>query len=65
MNDDRKAAILINDLDTIAHLIEDLPAAPDYTHALQRVQEAKAAIQQGRSKRHIDDMSKRRLEASL
>lgn len=52
MNDDRKAAILINDLDTIEHLIEDMPAVPEYTDALIGIQAAKKKIAEGRTRLH-------------
>jgi hypothetical protein len=56
MNDardlDREAAIIVNDLDSMAHRIEMLQAHPRYTDALSAVIKAKLAIGDGRSEIH-------------
>lgn len=59
MKDDSKAAILINELDTIGHLIEDMPAAPEYTDAQIAIQKAKALIAAGRARLHEEGIRKR------
>lgn len=48
MHADRQAAILVNDLDSMVHRIEELPAHPLYTDALNHIHAAKAAIHAGR-----------------
>lgn len=56
---DSQAAILINDLDSMVHRIEALQAHPKYTEALNRVQEARQALQEGRSDLHQREMKAR------
>lgn len=52
MNTDSQAAMIANDLDSLVHRIEALPASPRYTEALLAVQSAKNAISAGRSELH-------------
>lgn len=52
MNWDSQAAIIANDLDSLVHRIEALPAHPEYTNALMAVQAAKKAISDGRTALH-------------
>jgi len=59
MNQDSTAAMIINDLDSLIHRIEDLPAHPRYTQALVAVQDAKQAITNGRSEIHQHNMGER------
>jgi hypothetical protein len=49
---DRESAIIINDLDSMAHRIEMLQAHPSYTDALTSVCKAKALMIDGRSTIH-------------
>lgn len=48
MCDDWRAAILVNDLDSMVLRIEALPAHPQYTTALCAVRKAKQALIAGR-----------------
>jgi hypothetical protein len=50
---DREAAIIVNDLDSMAHRIEMLQAHPRYTDALNDVIKAKLAISNGRTEIHL------------
>lgn len=59
MTNDSKAAILMNDLDSMVHRIEELDAHPDYTAALIKVQEARDAIGEARIKTHHAEMAER------
>lgn len=59
MDDDRKMAVLVNDLDSMAHRIEGLPAHPGLTDALVAVQEAKASVDGARSELHQAALHKR------
>lgn len=59
MDADSQAAVLANDLDSMIHRIEALPAHPSYTDALCAVQAAKAAIESGRSALHQAAVCKR------
>jgi hypothetical protein len=59
MNQDSQAAMIVNDLDSLIHRIEDLPAHPRYTDALVFVQDAKEAITDGRSQIHQQTMGGR------
>ncbi|PZU13803.1 MAG: hypothetical protein DI606_04355 [Sphingobium sp.] len=59
MCDDWRAAILINDLDSMVLRIEALSAHPQYTTALCAVQQAKAALITGRSEIHAREMRAR------
>jgi len=51
--------ILINDLDSMAHRIEALPPHPNFTAALQSVQQAKAAVAIGQRDLHHREMRER------
>lgn len=59
MHADSQAAIIANDLDSLIHRIEALPASPRYTEALLAVQGAKNAISAGRSEMHQFAMRQR------
>ena len=59
MDADRQAAIIANDLDSLIHRIESLPAHPEYTNALVAVQQAKEAIVRGRSGIHQAGLRRR------
>lgn len=59
MSDDRLASILVNDLDSMVHRIEMLPAHPEYTNALIAVQTAKTALAKGRSELHQRGVAER------
>jgi hypothetical protein len=59
MDLDRQAAVIINDLDSLAHRIEALQAHPEYTTAMAAVQAAKAAIIRGRGDIHHSAMRER------
>lgn len=52
MTPDTCAAILINELDSMVHYIESLPAHPRYTDALMAVQAARQAMINGRLDLH-------------
>ncbi len=56
---DRKAAIIINDLDSLVHRVEELQAHPRYTDALNSVQAAKQAMIDGRGDLHQRNMRER------
>lgn len=59
MHPDWSAAIITNDLDSMALRIEALPANPNYTNALCAVQQAKAAIIAGRVEIHARETAAR------
>ena len=59
MDDDRKMAVLVNDLDSMVHRIEGLPAHPGLTDALTAVQEAKASVTTARAELHQEALTKR------
>jgi hypothetical protein len=59
MNKDSLAAMIINDLDSLIHRLEDLPAHPRYTAALVAIQDAKQAITFGRAEIHQHNMGLR------
>ena len=59
MHHQSEAAIIANDLDSLVHRIEALPAHLQYTAALNAVQEARAAIVSGRADLHERDMKAR------
>lgn len=59
MHHDQAAAIIANDLDSLIHRIEALPAHPAYTDALNGVTEACAAIKRGRSEVHQRETAER------
>lgn len=59
MHHQSEAAVIANDLDSLIHRIEALPANPGYTDALNAVQEAKAAILSGRAELHEREMRQR------
>lgn len=52
MNYDSQAAIIANDLDSLAHRIEALQAHPEFTKAVTAVLNAKFAINTGRADIH-------------
>ena len=54
-----KMQILINDLDSLALLIESLPAHPDLTNAGEKVRQAKEHIAKARGELHAADMAER------
>lgn len=56
---DRQAAIIENDLDSMIHRIEMLPAHPCYTNALLAVTKARDEVISGRAEIHHSDMKKR------
>lgn len=58
-NLDTEAAIIANDLDSIALRIEGLEAHPYYTDALIAVKEARDAVVKGRSDLHQRKMRER------
>ncbi|SFS42286.1 hypothetical protein [Brevundimonas viscosa] len=53
------AAIIANDLNSLAHRIEALPAHPNYTAALNAVQEAEAAVKSAAVDLHQSEMRER------
>lgn len=59
MGNDSAAAIIVNDLDSMVFRIEALPAHPSYTDALLLVQNARKAIENGRSDLHQRSMTER------
>jgi hypothetical protein len=54
-----ETAIILNDLNSMAHRIEMLPANPHYTSALLLVQKAWLEIDEGRAEIHRNEMKKR------
>jgi hypothetical protein len=62
-NLDTEAAIIANDLDSLALRIEALQAHPRYTDALVAVQNAKQAMIDGRVRLHQSDMKARHIQA--
>jgi hypothetical protein len=56
---DIKAAIIVNDLDSMLHRIEELQAHPRYTDALNAVKNAKQAMVDGRSLIHQEYLRER------
>ncbi|GJK94537.1 hypothetical protein TUM17568_57430 [Klebsiella oxytoca] len=59
MNSDALAAIIANDLDSLIHRIEALPAHPRFTDALNAVHAAKKAVSEGRVEVHHQGMRER------
>lgn len=59
MHHQSEAAIIANDLDSLRHRIEALPAHPSYTDALNAVTEALEAIRFGRADLHQTEMKAR------
>lgn len=59
MHHQSEAAIIVNDLNSLVHRIEALPAHPKYTEALNAVQEAETAMRLGRSDLHDREMRDR------
>lgn len=59
MNSDALAAIIANDLDSLVHRIEALPAHPRFTDALNAVHAAKEAVTEGRVDLHHRGMRER------
>jgi hypothetical protein len=59
MDHDRAAAIIANDLDSLIHRIEALPADERYTKALILVIDARNAVREGRTAVHQDAMARR------
>ncbi len=64
MNTQSEAAVLVNDLDSMVHRIEALPAHPRYTDALTLVQAAKVAINEGRMELHQRETRERYAKAN-
>ncbi len=59
MNDDSIAAIIVNDLDSLIHRIEALPANQGYTEALTHVVAARNSVIAGRAEIHQTVMRER------
>jgi len=59
MHPDSQAAIIANDLDSLVHRIEALPAHPENTAALNAVQAARQAINKARADLHQSAMRER------
>lgn len=59
MHHDSQSAVLANDLDSMVHRIEALPAHPRNTDALNLVTEAKRAITEARIEVHQREMKAR------
>lgn len=59
MHPDSIAAIIINDLGSLEHRIEALPAHPRYTDALLQVAAAKRSVGFGRQEIHAAEMETR------
>lgn len=59
MDDSRAINIVVNDLDSLHHRIEDLPAHPALTSAGDAVQEAKRLVQKAIVEIHRADMRSR------
>jgi hypothetical protein len=59
MSPDTAAAIIVNDLDSMARRIEELPAHPRYTDALNAVSAAKQAVLEARVDLHQRAMRER------
>jgi hypothetical protein len=59
MHHQSQAAIIANDLDSMVHRIEALPAHTSYTEALMAIQKAKVAILNGASDLHQRDVRER------
>jgi hypothetical protein len=59
MDANKEAAIIINDLDSLVHRIEALPAYPSYTNALSDVIAARQAVTIGRQQLHELQMLER------
>ncbi len=59
MNDNSLASIIINDLSSLIHRIEALPAHPEYTNAAVAVLEARRAVSVGCADLHSKAMRER------
>lgn len=59
MNANSEAAVIANDLDSMRHRIEALPAHPSYTDALNAVTKAMDAVKEGQSDLHQRGMRER------
>ncbi len=59
MDNDREMAVLVNDLDSMIHRIESLPAHPDLTDALIAITQAKASVTTARAALHQREMRER------
>lgn len=59
VNAGSQAAVIANDLDSMRHRIEALPAYPAYTDALNAVTKAMEAVKQGQGDLHQRGMRKR------
>lgn len=57
-NLDREAAIIINDMSSMAHRVEMLQANQHYTNALVSIQNALSEIEAGRAEIHQREMAK-------
>lgn len=59
MNEDRRMAIIANDLDSLFHRIESLRAHPKLTGAGEAVDRARELIKEARVEIHQDNLRKR------
>jgi hypothetical protein len=59
MHPDKQAAVLINEVDSMIHYIEALPAHPAYTDALIAIEQAKQKLVEGRMDLHQTAMRER------
>lgn len=59
MEPDRQAALIANDLDSLIHRVESLPAHAKYTSALEHVCQAKLDVQEGMADLHQAAMRER------
>lgn len=59
MNHDSQMAIIINDLDSLRHRIEALPAHPRLTDALNNITDARDAVTEARVALHRKALSER------
>lgn len=59
MNTHSQAAVIANDLDSLHHRIEALPAHPKYTDALNAVALARDCVKAGSIDLHQRDMKER------
>jgi len=54
-----QAAVVANDLNSLAHRIEALPPHPDYSRAVSAVQAAEAAVRAASTELHHRAMAER------
>lgn len=59
MNANSQAAVIANDLDSMRHRIEALPAHPAYTDALNAVTKAMESVKEGQADLHQRGMRER------